>query len=481
MATWQQNINSGGLLAGIGGNTANAPQASDVNATLALIRQNNESQLSGANNVGLQVLQGIGGVAQAFQQAKMAETQKAFDQAHANAWKTGDISGLRDFVAQNPSFVEQAQKAVSGIDEGKKAELGSIAMGVNTALSQGPEAFSKYVSKNADSLRRAGADPNWLIETGVKSPEQLSHFASTLALGAVGPEKMFDIQDKAAGREIQRGQLAETVRSNQAGEALTARGQNISAQNARLAASAPTSAMQNYQEYARLLKADPQAAATFAKVAGINTSSDSRSVQLPDGRVVTVSGNLHGAGANAFYEGRDDAGNVIRVPANAISAPATSSANAQNYAMKSDIDAISGANAGDLDFMTGVTGTSGKPALGADVRSRINGDQRKLYNAAQRVQGRMQNQGVAAARDMGASGINTVAEAKMYFQGMPQIDYSSPQAMQNSIRDIATYTNNYNQQYNVNIGGKSTKQAAAAQPVNTGTFKSRSGITFKVE
>ena len=48
----------------------------------------------------------------------------------------------------------------------------------------------------------------------------------------------------------------------------------------------------------------------------------------------------------------------------------------------------------------------------------------------------MQNQGVAAARDMGASGINTVAEAKMYFQGMPQVDYSSPEAMQQSIREF---------------------------------------------
>ncbi|MXE01686.1 DNA transfer protein, partial [Escherichia coli] len=78
--------------------------------------------------------------------------------------------------------------------------------------------------------------------------------------------------------------------------------------------------------------------------------------------------------------------------------------------------------------------------------------QRKLYNAAQRIQGKMQNQGIAAARDMGASGINTVAEAKMYFQGMPQVDVSSPEALQQSMRDIQQYTDNYNQQYNVNVG-----------------------------
>lgn len=130
----------------------------------------------------------------------------------------------------------------------------------------------------------------------------------------------------------------------------------------------------------------------------------------------------------------------------------------------SGIDAIANADASALDFMTGMTGGAGNPAIGADVRSRLTGkEQRQLYNSAQRIQGRMQNQGVAAARDMGASGINTVAEAKMYFQGMPQVDYSSPEAMQQSIREIQEYTNNYNQQYNVNVGKSQRKQSSPAQ------------------
>lgn len=122
------------------------------------------------------------------------------------------------------------------------------------------------------------------------------------------------------------------------------------------------------------------------------------------------------------------------------------------------------------------SGGAGNPAIGADVRSRLTGkEQRQLYNSAQRIQGRMQNQGVAAARDMGASGINTVAEAKMYFQGMPQVDYSSPEAMQQSIREIQEYTNNYNQQYNVDVG-KSQRQksqpAQVSQPAASSNFSS---------
>ncbi|HDD8481683.1 TPA: phage DNA ejection protein, partial [Escherichia coli] len=47
MATWQQAGNSGALLAGLGGMNSNAPRASDADATLAYIRQNNEMERSG--------------------------------------------------------------------------------------------------------------------------------------------------------------------------------------------------------------------------------------------------------------------------------------------------------------------------------------------------------------------------------------------------------------------------------------------------
>ncbi|HBB9495765.1 TPA: phage DNA ejection protein, partial [Escherichia coli] len=94
---------------------------------------------------------------------------------------------------------------------------------------------------NKDRLNRVGANADWMIQTGIQNPEQLSHMLTTMSLGALGPEKAFAVQDKIAGREIDRGRLAETIRSNQAGEALTARGQdiqirgqNISAQNAAL-------------------------------------------------------------------------------------------------------------------------------------------------------------------------------------------------------------------------------------------------------
>lgn len=146
---------------------------------------------------------------------------------------------------------------------------------------------------------------------------------------------------------------------------------------------------------------------------------------------------------------------------------------------------LAGAKPGDLEFITGVTGGNGTAALGADVITRLSGkEQRQLYNATQRIQGRMQNQGIAAARDMGASGINTVAEAKMYFQGMPQFDFSSPEAAQRSAREIQEYTDNYNKQYNVDVGNggqKSSRQQPATQQSVGGSYTSKSGIQFTVE
>ncbi|EKJ6346400.1 phage DNA ejection protein [Escherichia coli] len=456
MATWQGS--NGGLLAGIGGVNSNAPSVNDISNTLQLIRQNNDIERSGANNVGLTALQGLSGIAGVFQQEKQAQRQKEFQQAYANAYASGDRGALRQLATQYPDQIESVRKGMGFIDEDQRNSIGTLAAGARLASSS-PEAMQSWLQNNAKELARVGVDPNNVAQMYQQNPSGFGEFVDHLGMAALGPIDYFNVQDKMAGREIDRGRLAETIRSNQAGEALTARGQNITMRGQDLS-------MQR------------------ASMKG-SVGNNERTVQLADGRTVTVGGKLHGAGANAFYEGIDNEGNMVRVPAGSIAAPATSAASAQNYAMKKDLDAISGASIDDLGFMTGITGSSGSPALGADIRSRASGgDQRKLYNAAQRIQGKMQNQGIAAARDMGASGINTVAEAKMYFQGMPQVDFSSPEALQQSMRDIQQYTDNYNQQYNVNVGNggkKSSMQQPPTQQSAGGSYTSKSGIQFTVE
>lgn len=232
MATWNQSINSGGFLSGMGQSNSNAPQADAVNPTLGMIRDNNDRERSGQNNLGLQLLGAAGGVSNMWREQKQQEAQNAFNQAHAAAWKSGDSSSLRDFAEKNPAFVAQAQQAVAGLNDQQRADMGRLATGANVALSQGPEAYSKFVQDNSADLTRIGADPNWMLRAGAQNPEQLSHFATTLALGAVGPEKAFDVQDKAVGRRLEQGRLDESARQANMQNDTTIRGQNIGAANA---------------------------------------------------------------------------------------------------------------------------------------------------------------------------------------------------------------------------------------------------------
>ncbi len=212
MATWQQGINSGGFLAGIGTQNENAPKASDINATLGLIRENNELARSGANNVGLTALRGLAGVADIYNQEQQQKAISAFNKVHADAWASGDPSGLFKFAQENPAFVAQAQQAFSGLNDQQRNDMGDLAMRANVALSQGPEAYSKFITDNKDRLNRVGANADWMIQTGIQNPEQLSHMLTTMTLGAVGPNKMLDYQDKMVGRQLEKGRLDESIR-----------------------------------------------------------------------------------------------------------------------------------------------------------------------------------------------------------------------------------------------------------------------------
>ncbi|EKK1964498.1 TPA: phage DNA ejection protein [Salmonella enterica] len=401
-------------------------------------------------NVGVQLAQGLGAVGQAIQQNEAAQRLSDFQKAFGQAYAAGDRDALRQLAATNPDQIETIRQGMGFVDADRNQAMGDMSARLNIAAAQGPEAVMRELATHQNTLQQIGVSPEQAWQTYQQSPQGFTQLTDLIGMHAVGPEKYFDIQDKIVGQALNRDKLNETIRSNQAGESLQRRGQDITARGQDISAATA--------------RRGQDLAMQRANAKTIAGGDGNRIVQLSDGRTVNVGGKLHGAGANAFYEGVDDNGNMVRVPASAIAAPPTSAASAQNYAMAKDLDAIENASPDKLDFMTGVTGGNGSPAVGADVRSRLKGgDQRKLYNATQRIQGRMQNQGIAAARDMGASGINTVAEAKMYFQGMPQLDFSSPEAAQESVRNIRQYTDQYNQQYNVNVGA-GRQQENQAQP-----------------
>ncbi|HHR4621896.1 TPA: phage DNA ejection protein, partial [Salmonella enterica] len=202
--------------------------------------QNNDIERSGANNVGLTALQGLSGIAGVFQQEKQAQRQKEFQQAYANAYASGDRGALRQLATQYPDQIESVRKGMGFIDEDQRNSIGTLAAGARLASSS-PEAMQSWLQNNAKELTRVGVDPNNVVQMYQQNPSGFGEFVDHLGMAALGPIDYFNVQDKMAGREIDRGRLAETIRSNQAGEALqqrgqdiTVRGQNISAQNAAL-------------------------------------------------------------------------------------------------------------------------------------------------------------------------------------------------------------------------------------------------------
>ncbi|ENZ8428168.1 phage DNA ejection protein [Klebsiella aerogenes] len=213
MATWQQGINSGGFLAGIGQNNQNAPQASDANTALEYIRQNNENEWSGRNSVGLQALNGIAGNLQLYKQAQQADRQNEFQQAYGNAFASGDRNAMRQLAAQYPDQIDAVRNGMKFVDEDQRNTVGNLAAGARLA-STSPDSMMSWLQNNAADLQRVGLNPMEVAQTYQQNPKAFSDFADHLGMAALGPDQYFNVQDKIAGN------------------AITMRGQDISQQNA---------------------------------------------------------------------------------------------------------------------------------------------------------------------------------------------------------------------------------------------------------
>ncbi|MFU1871662.1 phage DNA ejection protein [Citrobacter portucalensis] len=192
-------------------------------------------------NVGVQLAQGLGAVGQAIGQGEAAKRLSEFQQAFGQAYAAGDRDALRQLAATNPDQIETIRQGMGFVDADKNQAMGDMSARLNIAAAQGPDAVMRELATHQNTLQQIGVSPEQAWQTYQQSPEGFSQLTDLIGMHAVGPEKYFDIQDKVAGRDIDRGKLAETIRSNQAGEALqqrgqdiTVRGQNISAQNAAL-------------------------------------------------------------------------------------------------------------------------------------------------------------------------------------------------------------------------------------------------------
>ena len=212
MATWQQGINSGGFLAGIGAQNENAPKASDINATLGLIRENNELARSGANNVALTGLRGLAGVADIYKQQQKQERKAAFQKGYADAYASGDREQMRNLITAFPEEFEEVRKGMGYVDDAQRDDFGNLALKAQVASSLGPGAFGRFMMDNEKEMRRLGIPPETIAEMQVNDPQGFQHFAGNLALFSLGHEKYFDIKDQMEGRRLEQGRLDESIR-----------------------------------------------------------------------------------------------------------------------------------------------------------------------------------------------------------------------------------------------------------------------------
>lgn len=183
-------------------------------------------------NVGVQLAQGLGAVGQEIQQNEAAKKLSDFQKAFGQAYAAGDRDALRQLAATNPDQIETIRQGMGFVDADRNQAMGDMSARLNIAAAQGPEAVMRELATYQNTLQQIGVSPEQAWQTYQQSPEGFTQLTDLIGMHAVGPEKYFDIQDKLTGREIDRGRLAETIRSNQAGEALQARGQNLSYQSA---------------------------------------------------------------------------------------------------------------------------------------------------------------------------------------------------------------------------------------------------------
>ncbi|WP_272670741.1 phage DNA ejection protein [Providencia sp. PROV147] len=230
MATWNQNINSGGFLGGIGQVNDNAPRASDVNPTLGFIRENNDLQRSGANNWGLQGLAGLSGVAQVMNEQKQQERLKEFQGKWGQAMANNDTNAMRGLFAEYPEMREQITGGMDGINDDVKQSIGNLALGYNAAISGGN--IEGFVRDNADEMRKFGFDPQIALKMATENPAAAKEYALALGMRASTPEKFIDMMDAEANRVIKRDELAETTRNNNMTNERGIRGQNLDYQSA---------------------------------------------------------------------------------------------------------------------------------------------------------------------------------------------------------------------------------------------------------
>jgi hypothetical protein len=167
--------------------------------------------------------------AQQQQQQAAAAQQQAFQAELPSA--INDPAKLQALAVKYPTQIGAIRDQLQFKDAQDVSAVSSATSDLQAAAQAGPEAVAQALVRHAGTVQQKGATPQQLMQMYVTDPAQFSNFISTVKLGALSAKDQFGVQnDQQKNALTQRGQdlSAETARR---GQDITVRGQNISAQN----------------------------------------------------------------------------------------------------------------------------------------------------------------------------------------------------------------------------------------------------------
>lgn len=211
-------------------------------------------------------------------------------------------------------------------------------------------------------------------------------------------------------------------------------------------------------------------------------------MHLADGTPVIQNGKPFKQGSTEFIPVKDiHTGETIIAPADSFIQSATPNENSMHNAFNQNIDKLINAKDEDLHPFANIMGGTNKMGYGSEYASRMGNDKnsRSLYETARQIQGNRLLKNVADAKANGASGINTEGEVKLYNENLPELDFSSPENLKDSLRKYRDYVNGGYQKYTgttTSNEGKSTKAELDGQPskLPDGTTTTYNGVTYTV-
>ncbi|MEQ9940323.1 phage DNA ejection protein [Pectobacterium polonicum] len=288
MATWQ-----------LGGLTSMAPQ--NDNAPRSAVPE--PMQYQQQPNVGLMALQGLGGFAEIRQRAQQQQQRQDFQKKLGGFVSQNDRAGAQKLIAEYPQFMEEAQKQMGFIDAEQNKQTASAAMNLRIASqSKDPRLMQNAIQNASPVLQRFGLSPDEVYQSWQQNPQGFDHTADLIQLHA-DPKSYFDVTNDQAQRQNDADRNTETRRNN---DMENARGWGqiaVSRENSIRSAYAPTAAMQNYTQYAQMIKTDPEGAKAFAQAAGINTDQK---------KLMKVEKNDDGSVTKYYTDGSEESGKLLQ-------------------------------------------------------------------------------------------------------------------------------------------------------------------------